>query len=59
MSKEKAKELIKFYQDSKRTMLKYIALKIAEEDWHGVADAAMDLRETDTYIRALKDSFNL
>lgn len=29
----------------KRVMLEYLQLMIAREDWHGVADAAMDLRE--------------
>lgn len=26
-------------------MIKYMQVKIEERDWHGVADAAMDLRE--------------
>lgn len=26
-------------------MKKYLLMKFNEEDWHGVADAAMDLRE--------------
>ena len=26
-------------------MLEYMQLMIAREDWHGVADAAMDLRD--------------
>jgi len=29
----------------KRVMLNYLQLMIARKDWHGVADAAMDLRE--------------
>lgn len=34
-------------------MIAYIILKINDEDWHGVADAAMDLREIDASIKAL------
>ena len=26
-------------------MVTYLLLKVDEEDWHGVADAAMDIRE--------------
>jgi hypothetical protein len=33
-----AKERYKVYR-------KYLLLKVAEEDWHGVADAAMDIRD--------------
>ena len=29
----------------KETMLAYLLLKVKQEDWHGVADAAMDIRE--------------
>ena len=29
----------------RRVMLEYLQLMIARRDWHGVADAAMDLRE--------------
>lgn len=29
----------------KHIMLEYMQLMIAREDWHGVADAAMDLRD--------------
>ena len=26
-------------------MKRYLGMKVAQEDWHGVADAAMDLRD--------------
>ena len=29
----------------KRVMLMYLMVMVAREDWHGVADAAMDIRE--------------
>ena len=32
-------------QVQRRVMLEYLQLMIARRDWHGVADAAMDLRE--------------
>jgi hypothetical protein len=38
----------------------YLRLKVDEEDWHGVADAAMDLRDMDSerlgYKRGWKDA---
>jgi hypothetical protein len=30
-----------------------LLLKFAREDWHGVADAAMDLRDIDAFIAGL------
>jgi len=35
----------------RRQYIKYPRLKVNEEDWHGVADAAMDLREIDIAIK--------
>jgi hypothetical protein len=32
-------------ETQRRVMLEYMQLMIARRDWHGVADAAMDLRE--------------
>lgn len=34
----------------KKTMKEYLQMKVNEEDWHGVADAAMDLREIEVLI---------
>jgi hypothetical protein len=31
-------------------MIAYLRLKVDEEDWHGVADAAMDLREIEAKL---------
>ena len=33
------------YSQQREIMLQYLNLKVFLEDWHGVADAAMDLRE--------------
>lgn len=35
-------------------LVEYLKLKVHEEDWHGVADAAMDLRELDAFERGLE-----
>jgi hypothetical protein len=35
----------------KRVMLEYMQVMIARRDWHGVADAAMDLREMEAEVR--------
>lgn len=34
----------------KQLMVEYLELKLREKDWHGVADAAMDLRELEVEI---------
>lgn len=40
----------------KRTKLhEYITMKLEERDYHGIADAAMDLREVDARVNALID----
>lgn len=33
------------YATQKEILLEYLQVKIAQEDWHGVADVAMDIRE--------------
>ena len=33
------------WQEQKRVLLEYLQVMIALQDWHGVADVAMDLRE--------------
>lgn len=32
-------------------LILYLKMKVEEEDWHGVADAAMDLREIDAKLQ--------
>lgn len=36
----------------KEVMLEYLQIMIAREDWHGVADAAMDLRDMEAEKRS-------
>lgn len=36
------------------TLILYLREKASEEDWHGVADAAMDLREVDAKLSVLR-----
>lgn len=36
----------------KEIMLEYLQIMIAREDWHGVADAAMDLRDMEAEARS-------
>jgi hypothetical protein len=35
----------------KATMIHYLQMKVNEQDWHGVADAAMDLRELEVELK--------
>ena len=35
-------------------MEKYLDLKRTQRDWHGVADAAMDIRELEAQLRILR-----
>jgi hypothetical protein len=40
----------------KEGMVDYLRLKLAQEDWHGVADAAMDIREIVSKSSAINDT---
>lgn len=42
--------------ESKTVRLAYLKVLITEEDWHGVMDAAADIREIEAEIRGL-DTF--
>ncbi len=42
------------FMEQKRVLLEYLQVMIANEDWHGVADMAMDMRELEA-----KNSVNL
>ena len=37
-----------YLKDRKNKMIEYLLLKVKEEDWHGVADAAMDIRDIES-----------
>lgn len=41
--------------DRKDILIKYLLMKVEVEDWHAVADAAMDLREIEIHIRGERD----
>ncbi len=36
-------------------LIAYLEMKVWEEDWHGVADAAMDLRDHDEFKRGFEE----
>jgi hypothetical protein len=40
---------------SRKSLMDYLLQKHQQEDWHGVADAAMDLREIDAKLELLDD----
>ena len=40
-------------ETNKNEMISYALLKIRESDWHGLADAAMDLRDIDAELKGL------
>ena len=46
-------ERLKMLAESRVLHVKYLDMKIAEEDWHGVSDAANDLREIDAEARVI------
>jgi hypothetical protein len=42
-------------ESKKYLMIDYLKLKTSEGDWHGVADAAMDIREIDAELIAWRE----
>jgi hypothetical protein len=36
------------YEQRKADMIKYLLMKVDEKDWHGVQDAASDLRDIES-----------
>jgi len=42
-------------QSFKKRLVEYLKLKVEQEDWHGVSDAANDIREVDAKIAVLKE----
>ncbi len=40
------------YEVQRRVFLEYLQVMIAMEDWHGVADLAMDMRELEAKHKA-------
>ena len=45
--------VIESTNQARKQMVEYLKLKVSLEDWHGVADAAMDLREIDAKLEVL------
>lgn len=45
-------------EERKDMMVKYMKLKMQEEDWHGVADAAMDIRDIESELLAYRSIKN-
>lgn len=50
----RANQLALRLQDERAAILNYMWQKAAAEDWHAVADAAMDLREIDAKLSVLR-----
>jgi hypothetical protein len=47
-------ELLAQMEEQKEVLIRYLSSKVIMEDWHGVADAAMDLRELEARFEVLK-----
>ena len=45
-------------KERKKIMIEYLRLKLSEEDWHGVQDAASDLREIEVELRLMENQNN-
>lgn len=45
---------LKKYQERKEQMIAYLKLKLEEQDWHGVQDAASDLRDIESEEKGYK-----
>ena len=41
--------------DDIEIMIAYLMLKVKQRDWHGVADAAMDIREMEARMKEKND----
>lgn len=52
--KEAIEQRIDAYAVRKSLMMNYLIMKSSETDWHGTADAAMDLRDLEAAIIELK-----
>lgn len=42
------KDYLEQLEQRKAQMVQYLLLKVDEQDWHGVADAAMDIRDIES-----------
>jgi len=48
-------DMLEILLRQKKSMVEYLLLKVEQEDWHGIADAAMDIREIVAKISILED----
>lgn len=46
------------YLEQRRILIEYLLMKAKQEDWHGVSDAANDLREMDAEERGKLEKRN-
>jgi len=46
---------IKALESELTLMERYLELKRVQRDWHGVADAAMDIRELEAKLKVLRE----
>lgn len=44
------------YERHRRILIEYLRMKVEQQDWHGVADAANDLRELDAHYRGTQEA---
>jgi hypothetical protein len=49
------KHAIEDFKEQIEELSDYLQLKVKQADWHGVADAAMDIRELEAKINLLKE----
>lgn len=42
-------------ENERESLIRYLQMKVNTQDWHGVADAAMDLRDVDSALKTIKD----
>lgn len=54
MNKERIESRVLLLRDRCEILISYMQEKIIESDWHGVADAAMDLRDIENEIIGLQ-----
>jgi hypothetical protein len=50
-----ATSVYKRYETQRQVLIEYLQVMVAREDWHGVADAAMDIRELEAEQRRKHD----
>lgn len=43
------------YQEQRTKLIEYMKMKIDQQDWHGVSDAANDLRDLDSEWKGRND----